>query len=58
MTQDIVEVTKDRVPVLGSIPLVGRMFRSETRTPVRKNLIVFITPTIIDPAGNRVQAKK
>jgi general secretion pathway protein D len=58
MTQDTVEITKDKVPVLGSIPLLGRMFRSETRKPVRKTLIVFITPTVIDPTGNRVQAKK
>lgn len=53
-----VVVTRSKVPVLGSIPLVGRLFRSESKKPVRKNLIIFITPTIVDPAGNREQAKR
>jgi general secretion pathway protein D len=45
---------KDKVPVLGDIPLVGRFFRSESRSSSKKNLVIFVTPTIIDPAGNRV----
>jgi type II secretory pathway component GspD/PulD (secretin) len=32
---------------------VGRLFRSESNQTQRKNLIVFVTPTIIDPSGNR-----
>jgi len=46
--------TKDKIPVLGDLPLVGRLFRSETKTSRKKNLVIFVTPTIIDPAGNRV----
>jgi Flp pilus assembly secretin CpaC/tetratricopeptide (TPR) repeat protein len=45
---------KDKVPVLGDIPLLGRFFRSESMSTTKKNLVIFITPTIIDPAGNRV----
>lgn len=45
---------KDKVPVLGDIPLLGRLFRSESTSTSKKNLVVFVTPTIIDPAGNRV----
>jgi len=45
---------RDKVPVLGDIPLVGRLFRSERSSSSKKNLILFVTPTIIDPAGNRV----
>jgi general secretion pathway protein D len=49
-------VTKNRekVPVLGDIPLLGRLFRSESSDSTKKNLVIFVTPTIIDPAGNRV----
>ena len=49
-------VTKNRqkVPVLGDIPLLGRLFRSESNISNKKNLIIFVTPTIIDPSGNRV----
>ena len=53
ISEDIVN-TKDKVPVLGDLPLVGRLFRSETKTNKKKNLVIFVTPTIIDPAGNRV----
>lgn len=50
------KVTKvrDKVPVLGDLPVVGRLFRSEAKSSSKKNLVIFVTPTIIDPAGNRV----
>ena len=47
---------KDDIPVLGDLPLVGRLFRSESKGTQRHKLLVFITPTIIDPAGNRVHS--
>ncbi|HYG25019.1 MAG TPA: hypothetical protein VEH04_19805, partial [Verrucomicrobiae bacterium] len=46
--------TKDKVPVLGDLPFLGRLFRSESNQTQKKNLIIFVTPTIIDPAGNPV----
>lgn len=36
-----------RVPVLGDIPVLGRMFRSQGRQTTRTNLMVFIKPTIV-----------
>ena len=45
---------KDKIPVLGDLPLMGRLFRSESKSTSKKNLIIFVTPTIVDPAGNRV----
>ncbi len=36
-----------RVPVLGDIPGVGRLFRSEGKAATRRNLMVFIRPTIV-----------
>lgn len=48
--------SKDKVPVLGDMPVVGRLFRSELKTTVKKNLMIFVTPTIVDPAGNRMHA--
>jgi general secretion pathway protein D len=49
---------KDKVPMLGDIPLLGRLFRSEASSTSKKNLVIFITPTIIDPAGNRVHTEE
>lgn len=46
--------TKDKVPILGDLPVIGRLFRSEAAATMKKNLLIFVTPTIIDPAGNRI----
>jgi type II secretory pathway component GspD/PulD (secretin)/tetratricopeptide (TPR) repeat protein len=52
ITEDVVKL-KDKVPMLGDLPLVGRLFRSESSATKKKNLMIFVTPTIVDPAGNR-----
>jgi general secretion pathway protein D len=48
---------KDKVPVLGDVPLLGRLFQSQTKSSVKQNLMIFVTPTIVDPAGNRVHSE-
>ncbi len=48
-----VQSQKDKVPVLGDIPLMGRLFQSQSKNTQRKNLMIFVTATIVDPAGNR-----
>jgi len=45
---------RDKVPILGDLPLIGRLFTSESSATVKKNLLIFVTPTIIDPSGRRV----
>jgi general secretion pathway protein D len=52
-----VSKTKDKVPMLGDLPLVGRLFRSEASASKKKNLVIFVTPTIIDPSGNRIHTE-
>jgi Flp pilus assembly secretin CpaC len=56
LVSERVVTTKDSVPGLGNLPLVGRLFRSESKNAQKRKLLVFITPTIIDPAGNRVHS--
>jgi type II secretory pathway component GspD/PulD (secretin) len=50
--------TQEKVPVLGDLPVVGRLFRSETNAPAKKNLLIFVTPTLIEPTGNRVHPEQ
>jgi len=45
------ESFSDRVPVLGSIPLVGRLFRSEGERTVKRNLMIFVTARKVAPNG-------
>ena len=51
-----VSSTKDKVPFLGDIPLLGKLFQSESKTTTKKNLMIFVTSTLVDPAGNRVHS--
>jgi general secretion pathway protein D len=53
LISDSVSKLKDQVPVLGDLPIIGRLFRNEVNQSQKKNLVIFVTPTIIDPAGNR-----
>ncbi|MEE4253332.1 MAG: hypothetical protein V2I50_04735, partial [Desulfuromusa sp.] len=45
------ESFEDKVPVLGSLPLVGRLFRSEGERSVKQNLMMFVTAKRIEPTG-------
>ncbi|MDU1901660.1 MAG: secretin N-terminal domain-containing protein [Klebsiella pneumoniae] len=39
--------TADKVPLLGDIPVIGALFRSESKKVSKRNLMLFIRPTII-----------
>ena len=39
--------TISKVPVLGSIPIIGKLFQSSSSTVVQRNLMVFLKPTIL-----------
>ena len=42
---------QDKVPILGDIPWAGRLFRSDADQKLKKNLIIFVTPRILDAEG-------
>lgn len=42
----------DKVPVLGNIPFVGRLFRSEGESTQKRNLLIFVTANLISPGGS------
>jgi len=41
-------VNDGKVPFLGSLPLLGRLFRYEDKIVTKENLVIMITPTILD----------
>lgn len=44
--------TRDRVPLLGAVPLLGKLFRSESATHQKREVIIVITPFVLpEPAG-------
>jgi general secretion pathway protein D len=48
------QTIKDKVPVVGDLPLIGRTFQSRVQFTEKKNVIFFVTVRVIDPGGNRV----
>lgn len=50
MREDIQKV-QDKVPILGDIPLAGRLFRTSAEQHIKRNLIMFVTASLMDPAG-------
>ncbi|MEZ5936602.1 MAG: type II secretion system secretin GspD [Hyphomonadaceae bacterium] len=44
-------ITKEKVPGLGDIPVVGNLFKSESRDRYQTNLVVFIRPVVIGDAN-------
>jgi len=53
MREDAQKV-QDKVPILGDIPLAGRLFRSNVDQHIKRNLIMFVTPRLLDPAGQPI----
>jgi len=46
---------EDKVPFLGDLPYLGRLFRSRSEKSVKRNLLVFVTANLVDPSGRRVR---
>ncbi|MGA0839224.1 MAG: secretin N-terminal domain-containing protein [Pseudomonadales bacterium] len=47
LIQDDINNSIKKVPLLGSIPALGRLFRSDSKSRVKRNLLVFLRPTVI-----------
>ncbi|HBM86744.1 MAG TPA: type II secretory pathway, component PulD [Opitutae bacterium] len=52
LTRDEVKTVSDKVPILGDIPFIGRLFRSEGETRDKRNLLIFVTANLVSPGGS------
>ncbi|MGC6505108.1 MAG: type II secretory pathway, component PulD [Coraliomargaritaceae bacterium] len=52
LTRDEVKYINDKVPVLGDIPMLGKIFRSEGETRQKRNLLIFVTANLVSPGGS------
>ena len=50
LLEDVLRESDQRVPVLGSIPVLGNLFRSRKTDKIKTNLLVFIRPKILRDA--------
>jgi general secretion pathway protein D len=56
--KDDTKKTNDSIPILGDIPLVGRLFQSEIEDAVKTNLLIFTTVQLIRPDGTPLRPSK
>ncbi|MEP6342656.1 MAG: type II secretion system secretin GspD [Maricaulaceae bacterium] len=52
LLQDDEQISSEKVPLLGDIPVLGNLFKSEGKSRGKTNLMVFIRPTIIRSAAD------
>ena len=49
LNYDTSSVTKDKVPLLGDIPVLGALFKRQQTTKEKQELIIVATPRLVDP---------
>ena len=45
---------EDKIPFLGDIPFIGRLFRSRSEWSNKRNLLIFVTARLVDPRGRQM----
>ena len=51
LTREEVKKVHDKVPILGDVPLLGRLFRSKGQSSQKRNLLIFVTANLVNPGG-------
>jgi general secretion pathway protein D len=55
LTREEVKTVNDKIPVLGNIPLIGRLFQSSAESYQKRNLLIFVSANIVSPGGSPVR---
>src|SRR4029077_42816 len=56
LIREDVQKTEDKTPIIGDIPIVGRLFRTNVDQHIKRNLIIFVTARLVNPAGQPVNS--
>ena len=51
LMREDVQKTEDKTPIIGDIPLLGRLFRTNVDQHIKRNLVIFVTAHLITPGG-------
>ncbi len=52
LTREDTRKTNDKVPVVGNLPVLGRLFRSSGESAQKRNLLIFVTANLVSPGGS------
>ena len=47
--------TLTKIPLLGDIPVIGNLFKTRQNNQSRRELLIFITPRIMDTVGSNLR---
>jgi type II secretory pathway component GspD/PulD (secretin) len=53
LQQQQTETTKSKIPILGDLPIIGGLFRSTSTSDVNTELVILLTPKILDSRGRQ-----
>ena len=56
LSDSILTTRLDKIPILGDIPFIGRLFQSQSEVSTRKNTLIFVTARLVDYSGLPVHA--
>ncbi len=51
LMREDVQKTEDRTPIIGDIPIIGRLFRTQAEQHQKRNLVIFVTARLVTPSG-------
>src|SRR5438477_4138242 len=51
LMREDVQKSEDKTPIIGDIPLIGRLFRTNVDQHIKRNLVIFVTAHLITPGG-------
>jgi general secretion pathway protein D len=57
LVQERIQKVDDKTPVLGDLPLVGRLFHSNAAAPVRTSVVFFVNVKLVDPTGKPINQR-
>jgi general secretion pathway protein D len=58
LMREDVQKTEDRTPLLGDIPIIGRLFRTNAEQHIKRNLVIFVTARLVNPGGQLVNSSE
>lgn len=58
LIREDIQKVNDKTPLLGDIPLAGVLFRSQADQHIKRNLVIFVTARLMDPAGQPLAASQ
>ena len=58
LTQTSVTLSKSGIPILMDLPLIGRLFGVTSRTETKRDLLILITPHIVDDGDMTMEPRR